>query len=226
LRNWYNDRLSMRIAVVSAAALTLALLHASPALAQDPPRPIGPFVIDVRGTRPKFPSSDGLAASRGLLVTELPGSGFGIDFGAHVYPLKWKAVTFGVGGQITLARSHGSGEQQGGLVVARAVTEEFRAIAPQISFNFGSGSGWSYLSGGVGPGVWSIVPDGSQPLPADDERLKVYNYGGGARWFAKKHLAFTFDVRFFDVYPGSPELGYPGSPRVKMLVMSAGVSVK
>jgi hypothetical protein len=216
----------MRIAVVSAAALTLALFHAPPALAQDPPRPIGPFVIDVRVSRPKFPSSDGLAASRGLLVAELPGSGFGIDFGAHVYPLRWKAVTFGIGGQVTLGRSHSSEQQQDGLVVARAVTEEFKTIAPQLSFNFGSGAGWSYLSGGVGPGVWSLVPDGSPPLPADDERLTVYNYGGGARWFAKPHLAFTFDVRFFDIYPGTPELGYPGSPRVKMLILSAGVSVK
>jgi hypothetical protein len=216
----------MRTAVVSVFALTFALIQAPRAFAQEPPRPIGPFVLDVRGTRPKFPSSDGLALSRGLSTSELPGSGFGIDLGAHVYPLKWKAVTFGLGGQFTVGRSHGSGQQQSGAVVTRAVTERFTTISPELSFNFGSGSGWSYLSGGVGPATWSLVADGAQALPSDNERLTAYNYGGGARWFAKRHLAFTFDVRFYDVYPGSSFFGYPGSPRIKMLVLGAGISVK
>jgi hypothetical protein len=217
----------MRSAAVCVCALAILLCGAARAAAQDPPKPISLFVVDVRGTMPRFPSSnDGLAASRGLQATELPGSGFGIDIGAHIYPLKWKAVTFGVGGQLTLGRSHSSGGTTADGFTKRPVTEHFTAIAPQLSFNFGTGAGWSYLSGGYGPGVWSIVPDGNTSLASDDERLTVYNYGGGARWFAKEHLAFTFDVRFWDIYGGTALLGFPGSPRVKMLVLGAGVSLK
>ena len=216
----------MRHAIASACALTLALL-APCAHAQDAPKPIGPIAIDVRGTRVPFPSDNqGLADSRGLLLGELPGSGFGFDLGANVYPLRFKKVTIGAGGQLTLGRSHGAGSVQQGLTVFRPVTEQYTEAAGQISFNFGTGSGWSYLSGGFGPGEWSLVPDGAAKAPSDQERLRVYNYGGGARWFAKSHLAFTFDVRFHDIYPGSPFFGNPGSPRVKMLVIGAGVSLK
>ena len=100
------------------------------------------------------------------------------------------------------------------------------AIAPQLSFNFGSSTGWSYLSAGIGGARWSIVPDGALPTLADEERLKTINYGGGARWFARKHLAFTFDVRFYAINPGTPQFGLPGSPRTRLLVVGAGASVR
>ena len=67
---------------------------------------------------------------------------------------------------------------------------------------------------------------GQENAPADDEPLKTINYGGGARWFAKKHLAFSFDVRFYAIDPGTPYFGFPGSPRATLLIIGAGVSVK
>lgn len=209
-----------------ACSLALASLAGSRAEAQDESKPIGPFVVDVRVTNPGFAQSQQLADSRGLALADLPGSGLGLDLGAHVYFYKWKAVTFGAGAQLTLARAHSSQQVQDGAVIASAVTEHYTSIAPQISFNFGTGAGWSYLSGGIGPSVWSVVADGTTALPADDERLMSVNYGGGARWFAKPHLAFTFDVRFYNIYPGTPEFGFPGSPRTRMLIFGAGVSVK
>jgi len=215
----------MRIAA-ALCALTLVALSPERVGAQEPPKPIGPFAIDVRGTIPRFPSDQQLADSRGLLVAELPGSGFGLDLGAHLYLFKWKAVTFGAGGQVTFGRSHSSEQDQAGIVVARAVTEHLTAFTPQISFNFGSGAGWSYLSGGAGPAVWSIVPDGQEPLFPDEERLIEYNYGGGARWFARPHLAFTFDVRIHAITKGTPVLGYPPSPFSRMVILGAGVSLK
>src|SRR5436309_3377470 len=78
----------------------------------------------------------------------------------------------------------------------------------------------------IGPLTWSIVPEGRTPFPSDSERLRTINYGGGARWFAKKHLAFSFDVRFYAIDPGSPYFGLPGSPRATLLIIGAGVSVK
>ncbi len=34
--------------------------------------------------------------------------------------------------------------------------------------------------------------------------LPTVNYGGGARWFIKHHLAFSLDVRVYEIQPGSP----------------------
>jgi hypothetical protein len=212
------------LAIVSA--LALGLLAGSRAEAQDPPRPIGPYVVDVRGTVPRFPKDLQLAQSRGLAIADLPGAGLGIDVDAHVYVLTWKAVTFGLGGQLTLSRSHSSAKSSGGQLVERAVTEKLTHVAPQISFNFGTGDGWSYLSGGIGPSVWSVVPDDAQPLSIDDVRLTTINYGGGARWFITRHVAFTFDVRFYAITPSEGVLGFPGSPRTTMMILGAGVGFR
>ena len=80
----------------------------------------------------------------------------------------------------------------------------------------------------VWPSLWSIIPDGGQPRPVDEEPLRTINYGGGARWFIKPHLAFSLDVRFYDIANGTPELGlgFPGSPRTVLLVIGAGISIK
>ena len=210
----------------------VVLALASPVLAQEPPPKIGPFVLDFHATVPRFPNDDDqLAASRGMSLAEMPGVGLGLQVGAHVYLFKWKAVTVGIGGEAAVGRAT-SAAIPTATPPARASIETFRTIAPQLSLNFGSGHGWSYLSGGIGASNWSIVPDGSDPLPQDSERIRTVNYGGGARWFAKPHLAFSFDVRFYQLDPGSPYTDpttgtpYPGSPRTTLLVIGAGISVK
>jgi hypothetical protein len=211
-----------------ARALCLSafvLLVGSPASAQDTPPPIGPFVVDIRATIPKFPQSIFLASSRGLTEDELPGGGDGLDVGAQYYLLHWKVATLGVGGQFTFGRVHSAALETDGVVVSPGVAERFTSIAPQVSFNFGTGDGWSYISGGVGGSVWSIVPDGAEPLPSDQERLLTIDYGVGARWF-KRHAAFTFDVRFYTIGPSTPAFGYPGGPRITFVILGAGVSIK
>lgn len=214
--------------VVSAFLLSVAATAAlaSPVGAQEPPPPIGPFVIDIRGTFPQFTNDLQLAQSRGLVQLELPGVGLGLDVGAHVYVFKWHAMTVGVGGQLTAGRAHSSAAAISGVEVSRAVTERFTSLGTQLSFNFGTGDGWSYLSGGIGTSKWSVVPDAGAPLPVDDDRLRTLNYGGGARWFIKPHLAFHFDVRVHAIDPGRPEFGLPGSPRTAMLILGAGISIK
>jgi hypothetical protein len=214
----------LRIAIATCLVLGI---QTRAARGQDAPPRIGPFVVDVRGTSPNFPGDDAqLAQSRGLSVDELPGRGLGLDAGAHVYLFKWRVITVGVGAQMTLARAASGGVVQDGVEIARPVTSWFTALTPQLSFNFGTGDGWSYISGGIGTSVWSTVPDGQPPLPGDEERLTTINYGGGARWFAKSHLAFTIDVRFHDINPGTPQGGLPGSPRATIFIIGAGVSVK
>jgi hypothetical protein len=205
-----------------AILASLVLAVCPRAFAQTPSPRIGPFVVDLRGTFPNFPDSAELAESRGIAATDLPGLGIGVQVGAHLYFFKWKAVTVGIGGELMTSRAHAAAQTAG----LPSVTERFTSLAPQLSLNFGSSKGWSYLSGGISVSTWSIVPDGSAPLPVDEERLKTINYGGGARWFAKKHLAFTFDVRFYAINPSTSFTGFPPSPRTTLLVIGAGVSVR
>lgn len=211
----------MRFALVVALLLAIA----SPVFAQEPPPKIGPFVIDVHATVPRFPDNAQLADSRNMQISELPGAGLGVQIAAQIYLFKWKVVTVGVGGDFAHARSSQT-PPEGNTAGLRAATETFQTISPQLSLNFGNGNGWSYISGGIGQSTWSIVPAGADPLPSDTDRMRTVNYGGGARWFAKKHLAFSFDVRFYQIDPGTPYLGYPGSPRTTLLILGAGVSVK
>ena len=170
-------------------------------------------MIDLHGTNTSFPDDPNLAASRGLSQSELPGRGLGGDVAVHVYPFKYRAVTFGLGGRLTVSRAHRSQENP----ALRPVTERFTYLGPQLSFNFGTGDGWSYISGGIAASTWSVVPDGSMPQPPDEERLRTIDYGGGARWFIKSHLAFSFDVRFYAINPTSPTFTLPGGPRTTLL---------
>jgi len=212
---------------LAALLLTLVWLSlASRAAAQEPPPKIGPFVLDVHGTVPRFSDDAQLTQSRDLLAPEMPGIGLGLHASANVYVFTWKAVTFGLGADAALARAHNGPEPISPTVTGRPVTERFMHIAPELSFNFGTGDGWSYLSGGIGRSTWYIVPDGREPFNADRERLETINYGGGARWFLKPHLAFSVDARFYAIYPGTPEGGRPGSPRTTLLIVGAGISVK
>lgn len=222
----YNVRASMprRAASVGSCLLAIVLWPAG-LRAQEPPPRIPIVAIDLHATVPRFPSDPTLAASRSMTVAELPGAGLGLHGAITLYPIRWRAVTFGIGGEVTANRSRH--QPPTGNPALRGAEEKFLAAAPQLSFNFGSGRGWSYLSGGIGLSQWSLIPDDrADPFPSDTERLKTINYGGGARWFAKSHLAFSFDVRFYAINPGSPYLGNPGPPRTTLLIVGAGVSLK
>jgi hypothetical protein len=210
----------------SRVALLLLLLAglARSASAQEPPPRIGPVVVDVHASLPRFPDDPALAQSRGMSVLELPGSGMGMQVGLHLYPLKWKAITFGVGGELVLSRA--TQTPAAGVANVRPSEERFVSLAPQLSFNFGSGNGWSYISGGIGQSTWAVTPEGQEGFPADTDRLKTINYGGGARWFMKSHLAFSFDVRVYAINPGISYFGLPASPRTALLIIGAGVSLK
>jgi len=52
------------------------------------------------------------------------------------------------------------------------------------------------------------------------------NFGGGARWFNTAHLAFGFDVRFYETKPVNPTPTSPGRERRRLLVLSAGISIR
>lgn len=212
------NRMPSRIAII---LIMLSLLSATRAAAQVTPPPIGPVVVDLRGILPKFPDNTALAASRGIDPSTLPGRGFGIEAGAHVFPARIGIVTLGLGGQITLARAHAAG-----VAPSPAVTTHLTELAGQLSLNFGSGDGWSYISGGLGGSRWSMVPESGISQTADESWVRTFNYGGGARWFAKPHLAFHLDVRVHAIDPGPAQALLPGSPRLNLLIAGAGISIK
>jgi hypothetical protein len=216
--------------VVRIVALSVLLISlCATAGAQPPPPRISTVALDLHGDFVKFPDTQALADSRGLpSISDLPGTGFGGTIALHVYPVRWKAVTFGLGGEVVGLRAHGVPSaleaQASGTI---AVSEKFLSAAPQLSLNFGSAAGWSYISGGVGLSQWSVIPDGAAPQDADSARLLTINYGAGARWFMKRHLAFSFDVRIYSIDKGTtPPTGLPGSPHTTLMVIGAGVSLR
>jgi hypothetical protein len=220
-----------RLALVFVFAGSMCAVRAS---AQGPPPPIPRFVVDLHATVPLFPNDSPLLAdSRGLTcggnscLAELPGRGFGGQVGVHVYLLRWRALTVGLGGEAIVARATSSpppsADPSLGLVAAE---ERLVSASPQLSFNFGTGHGWSYLSGGIGRSVWSLHETGLLASSADVEPLETLNYGGGARWFIKKHLAFSVDVHIYEIQNGTPVPPLPGSPRTRLLIVGAGISLK
>ena len=106
-------------------------------------------------------------------------------------------------------------------------------VSPQISVNFGSRDGWSYLSAGVGrtsiatrtsPFADADREDGIDPgLLLEHDGFSSFNLGGGARWFVKSRLAFSFDVRFHMLGSGSSE---PATPGKTLIGASVGVSLR
>ena len=234
--------------------LGVVILCAAPAAAQeDTPGPPGPYIVDVRGAFSALSADRELAA----LLPEgvrAPSRGVGIELGAHVYPLSIGPARIGFGASVLRASSTRSpleGQAATGSTAAvRALpgmSVTFITVAPQLSLNFGSDSGWSYLSAGLGrsrirseylpaPGApptdtttgtgttggtssssttitQTVVPSGG---------LTTFNIGGGARWFARQHLAFTFDVRFHRLPAGS--LG--DATATTLIVAGAGVSIR
>ena len=218
----------MRVFVACLAVVLASFVR--PAHAQDPPPPIPFFVVDLHGSIPRFPADDAaLAASRNMSLAELPGSGLGAQIGLHLYPLRTRIVTFGLGGEIAIGSARQTplpgATQSDGVTPLRPARERITSLSPQLSLNFGNGSGWSYLSAGLGQTTWSLEPEGLTNYLPNGDKLKTLNYGGGARWFIKPHLAFSFDVRFYAINPGFADL-YPATPRTTLLIIGAGMSVK
>jgi hypothetical protein len=225
----------VKTGAVSVAIVLMLLAAAVPGGAQEPPPRVGPLALDFHVTVPKFPDDDAqLAASRGLMPQELPGSGLGIQTSAHVYLFKVKVITVGIGAEFAASRAR----KEPNVVPTTTTTpttsttlhsteERFSTFSPQLSLNFGTGHGWSYLSGGIGVSNWALVPEGQATSPLDSESLRTLNWGGGARWFAKSHLAFSFDVRFYRIDAGSvlSDSGY-GGPPATLMIIGAGISLK
>lgn len=188
--------------------------------------PIGPVAVDVRAALPRFKENADVAAALGVSSENLPGRGLGLAGAAHWYPVRMGRVTLGLGAELLLSgASHTLEAATEDQPDGPTVNTKFSAFSPQVSLNFGTGRGWSYVSGGIGWGGFHTERE-DDPVTESETRPRVLNYGGGARWFAKEHLAFTFDLRFYAVNAQQPATGRPAYPKVTLMVISAGVSFK
>src|SRR3954467_13859983 len=212
----------------SLAVLVICSLPET-ALAQDPlpeDLPIGRYVADVRLNFPKFKQDPAVSSAVGVATEKLPTRGFGFVVGAHWYPIRFGVMTLGLGGEISKGGDDTTVNTGTKTVpVDVTVNTSFSAVSPQVSFNFGARNGWSYLSGGIG---WSNLTTerADFPLPPPESGIKTINYGGGARWFFKRHLAIGFDIRFYAVNPQLATATRPGYPRMTIRSLVGGISVR
>ncbi len=171
-------------------------------------KPIGRFVLDLRGAYARY----------------LVSSGLGFDVGAHVYPARWKTVTFGIGAQLMTSRGSGLASDEAAVSGGPEVDTHFSALAPQISFNFGQRKGWSYVSGGIAKSRYYTQSGGTPVANGPDVLIKTINYGAGARWFWNDHMAFCLDFRLYAISPTAAIGELEGTPRQTQLVISSGLS--
>ena len=224
-------RISARVIRLTALSALAGAIVGSPRVlaAQDvPPEnlPIGRYVADARIDFPKFKQDPSTATGIGVSTLNLPARAFGFVLGAHWYPARLGVVTFGIGGEIVTARrGHTLNTGTEAKPVDVTVNSRFSAISPQVSFNIGSRDGWSYISGGIGSSTFTAERM-DKPLPDQASRSKTINYGGGARWFAKKHLAVSMDLRFYAVNPQLATTTRPGFPRMTLMAFSAGAAIR
>lgn len=164
------------------------------------PGPPGPYVIDVRGATSGIPTSPGLypTLADGAGV---PTRGFGFDVGGHVYLFHLGPARLGLGLNIIRVR--------GTTPDTRATLD---AVAPQLSLNFGTSDGWSYLSVGAGTARVNALASASS---------SAINAGGGARWFTSRHLAVGFDIRLHRIAADGDTMG-----QSTMVSASVGLSLR
>ena len=230
--------------LLTVCVLWLGIFSAAPAAAQiGAPGPPGPYVVDVRGATSPIPPDAGFFPPVPP-VTIVPSRGFGIEVGAHVYLMRLGPGRLGIGASALRVRGTSSpakpasGSTSGTTASATRPDVDATLIifAPQLSFNFGSAEGWSYVSAGVGraqlttgTSTFGGSGTGTPMAPArsvDSGTRFSTNVGGGARWFAKAHMAFSFDVRLHLLSAGVAEGAVPATPSTKILVASAGISLR
>ena len=207
-----------RAAAWGAAA---AILMTVPAEAQTTSPP-GPWVLDARAVTSAVPTDTTFYPT--LTSSVVPSRGFGGDFGGHVYLFSIGPARVGLGGSVMFVRATATGPastQEGSAPAnGQQLTLTMRVIAPQISFNFGSRDGWSYLSAGLGTGSVDTHARESSPGDSDSGQLRAVNFGGGARWFIKPRVAFSVDLRAHQLAASN------GAPRVTAFAVGAGLSIR
>lgn len=214
---------SIRVLLRLLTVLTFALV--SETASAQPLQKIAPFVVDVRGAIVNFGSDATLASTPGVTQKDLPGKRLGLDIGGHFYPFKLKKMTVGIGGHFITSRAkHETPPPTGSLAPPLEVRGRFSSFSPQFSLNFAGTTGYSYISGGTGFSTFTLTTE--PDFPNEVERIKTIDYGGGGRWFNRRRVAFSFDIRFYMMKAQTSASGVLITPRMTRVVISAGASFR
>jgi hypothetical protein len=162
----------------------------------------------------------------------MPGRGPTLILAAQLIFPRRNVVSLGVGGELLLMRARNTIEPEDDTVpgpgpavpVGPTLTNRWSHMSPQVSLNFGSGDGFSYLTGGLGFSKLTMERDDDPQQPGG--RVRTLNYGGGAKWFAKKHLGLTLDLRFYSISAQEAATGRVATSAVRVVVFSGGISLR
>jgi hypothetical protein len=204
--------------------LALLLMPAAVALAQSV-GPSPPLVFDIRGFYSGLGQDPVTAAGLGVDPAAMPSRGLGGAAGLHVYPLRLRRFSLGIGGDGIMARGRAQQEPEEGQPADPAVQQRVQGLSANLSLNFGDRNGWSYVTAGMGPMVFKSYIGETAPTAPPPRKMTI-NMGGGARWFFTRHVAFGFDVRFYLTRPEDAVDLYPARQRTRLLVLSGGLSFK
>jgi hypothetical protein len=164
-------------------------------------------------------------------------AGLAFDAGGHIYLIRIGPARVGVGAGFTRVSGKTSSQPvpsgSASSFALPSVHTRITTIAPQLSFNFGTSEGWSYISAGIGPAKARVTTSafvtgsGDTAVPTEgaalSTSLRAVNVGGGARWFTHRHLAISFDVRFHVV---SDTGGETPIARTTLVVVTGGMSLR
>jgi hypothetical protein len=82
-------------------------------------------------------------------------AGLAFDAGGHVYLIRIGPGRVGIGAGFTRVSGKTSSQPvpsgSASSIALPSVHTRITTIAPQLSFNFGTSNGWSYISAGIGP---------------------------------------------------------------------------
>jgi hypothetical protein len=204
-------------------AVLMTALAATPSLAQTP-QTIPPAVFDIRGLFVGLGQDDKTAEDLGVALDDLPKRGIGGVAGIHFYPARRGWWALGLGAEGILARGRAVHTNEDGTTEGPTIERRFLGISGNVSMNFGHREGWSYITGGIGPTRFQSFTGDTAPEAALAQT--TFNFGGGARWFMTRHVAFGLDLRFYETKPIPTSLTQPGRERRRLMVVSAGIGIK
>jgi opacity protein-like surface antigen len=109
------------------------------------------------------------------------------------------------------------------------IDTRYTTASTQVSLNFGTGDGWSYLSGGIGLGKikTSLTSPPNDVIVVESGWLETLNYGAGVRWFIQSHWAVGFDIRVHHFNKQNSTTGSDTIPlRPRLFAAMVGVSIR
>ena len=216
---------------MKAAAVLLMLLAAAPAAAQNSEK-LPWFVVDAHAATVGLPQAEGWVPDVDA-DSVFPGRNWGLSAGATVYPFRAGVFTFGVGASLITGKGKGESlsftSSTAPTRITPVVHTSITSLVPQLSIIFGRKLGWSYLSAGVGRTKvtsFSEAVGSTAGIEVPEAWNQALNFGGGARWFMKRRLGASFDVRFVKLGSRSATATLPSAKRTQLWNISAGISVQ